>query len=184
MPGGINPPLHYNDQMDYPSRKHNRLLLENYDGKRFYFVTFCTQDRKPVFGDAPLVEAIRSVLIESCDVEHFILYAYCFMPDHLHVEVVGSQDSANLQRLVRTFKGRAATEARKLGIRALWQKGFYDHVLRERHGPDCVAHYIFQNPVRKGLVQNWIEWPYSGSEVFAWKELPKSTMFFEPPWKV
>jgi len=170
--------------VEYPSRKHNRLPLENYAGKRFSFVTICTDGRKAVFRAPALVQALRDVLVQSCVEENFILYAYCFMPDHVHLEVLGSQDAANPQSLIRKFKGRGATEARKFGIRSLWQKGFYDHVVRKRHGPDSVAQYIFQNPVRRGLVKDWMEWPFSGSEVFNWRELPVPAEPFQPPWKM
>jgi hypothetical protein len=51
---------------------------------------------------------------------------------------------------------------------SLWQKGFYDHVLRSGESTDGAAWYVFMNPVRAGLVKRAQDWPYSGSFVFRW----------------
>ncbi len=62
-----------------------------------------------------------------------------------------------------TAKGAATAEARRLGVSNLWQKGFYDHILRSGKAIDEAAWYIFLNPVRAGLAKTIEEWPYSGS---------------------
>jgi hypothetical protein len=105
------------------------------------------------------------------------------MPDHAHLELFGMDDAANLQAGIRACKGRSAAALRRLGVRNLWQKGFYDHILRSGDNPDSVACYIFRNPVRKGLVGRWKDWPYSGSNVLNWKELPEPDEEFVAPWK-
>ena len=166
-----------------PRRKPNRLPAGRYRGKQFFFVTICVQERKPVFSDARLVAQLSQVLTESCMKCGFGLYAYCFMPDHVHIEVVGLQDAANLQELVRAFKGVAARVARDFRVRNLWQKGFYDHILRSSDAQDDVAWYIFSNPVRAGLIVDWSEWPYSGSSLLKWKQLREPMTSYIPSWK-
>jgi hypothetical protein len=47
-----------------------------------------------------------------------------------------------------------------------------------------VAWYIFNNPVRKGLVMDLRHWPHSGSSMFDWKRLAAPVQPFLPPWKV
>jgi hypothetical protein len=42
-----------------------------------------------------------------------------------------------------------------------------------------VAAYIFENPVRAGLVHHPHDWPFSGSFVLDWKTLALPV----PPWK-
>jgi hypothetical protein len=44
-----------------------------------------------------------------------------------------------------------------------WQKDFYDHVIKEKANIKTQAHYILDNPVRKGIVGDWRDYPYSGS---------------------
>jgi len=48
----------------------------------------------------------------------------------------------------------------------LWQPSFYDHVLRNDEDLPAVARYILNNPVRKGLVDHYTEYVFSGSLVF------------------
>jgi len=47
-----------------------------------------------------------------------------------------------------------------------WQRGFYDHVLRREE--DILVHlrYIAENPVRRGLVDDWRDYGFTGSDVF------------------
>jgi len=44
----------------------------------------------------------------------------------------------------------------------LWQRYFYDHVLRNEEDLKNVALYVLENPVRKGMVENWQDYPYCG----------------------
>ncbi len=49
----------------------------------------------------------------------------------------------------------------KLGVR--WRKDYYDHVIRTREDIASQVRYILDNPVRKGLVSSWQEYPFKGS---------------------
>ncbi len=112
-----------------------------------------------------------------------MLNAFCFMPDHIHLVLLGVSDHSDLIALLRDFKGTSASRARVQGFVALWQKGFYDHVLRSGEALDAVAWYIFNNPVRAGLAKEMGEWPFSGSWMFDWKKLTAPVREFAPPWK-
>ena len=106
------------------------------------------------------------------------------MPDHVHLELVGLSLVSDLIVLVGNFKGQATAKARKLGVYELWQKGFYDHILRVGEKEDTVAWYIFNNPVRKQLVKHPRQWPHSGSWTFDWKKAVAPLEEFVPPWKI
>jgi REP element-mobilizing transposase RayT len=88
------------------------------------------------------------------------------MPDHLHLIVTGEDNSSDLPGMVQAFKSLAAGAVRKIGMFDLWQKGYYDHVLRTGESMDSAARYVFMNPVRAGLVGRAEEWEFSGSFVF------------------
>jgi hypothetical protein len=53
----------------------------------------------------------------------------------------------------------------------LWQKGYYEHVLREEEDSREVAFYIIANPVRARLVQSPDEYAFSGSDSWSIREL-------------
>jgi putative transposase len=163
-------------------RKRNRLPRQSYVGRHWYFITICTEGRRPDLSNGPLVANLLDCLKQKCRVQRFGVYAYCFMPDHLHLELVGLSDSSSLGALLKGFKGGATSLGRSDGIRNLWEKGFYDHVLREGEEENAVAWYIFNNPVRKGLVKDPRDWPYSGSWMFDWKKAVTPPDPFVPPW--
>ncbi len=48
----------------------------------------------------------------------------------------------------------------------LWEANYYEHVLRNDEATRAVARYIVQNPVRKGIVEDYSKYPYSGSFEF------------------
>jgi len=55
--------------------------------------------------------------------------AYCFMPDHLHLLLEGKEED-NLIRIMKMFKQISAYRYRQTSGEPLWQKGYYDHILR------------------------------------------------------
>jgi len=46
--------------------------------------------------------------------------------------------------------------------RPLWQRGFFDHLLRSEESYGQKWNYVRENPVRAGLAQNPEDWPYAG----------------------
>ena len=164
-------------------RAPNRLDASSYLGFREYFLTLCTDGRQKLFASPALVDALLATLRETCSDHHFAISAYCFMPDHLHLLAQAESKTCDLPAFVKSFKGRAAVAARRLGIRNLWQKGYCDHVVRDSESAGEIAWYIFLNPVRAGLASTVWEWPHSGSFVFDWKRLPIPAKTYIPPWK-
>ena len=89
------------------------------------------------------------------------------MPDHVHLLLEGAQES-DLPRFIQDFKQRTAFEYRRTLGQFLWQKSYYDHILRKEEDVRDVARYIIGNPVRAGLVATAKDYPYIGS--FEWAE--------------
>jgi putative transposase len=91
----------------------------------------------------------------------FTLYAYCFMPDHLHVLVAGDEWS-DLRRFVQHFKQMSGYYCKRATGQMLWQPSYWDHILRFEEALADVAEYIWANPVRARLAKSWREYPFSG----------------------
>ena len=51
------------------------------------------------------------------------------------------------------------------GTSPIWQRGFFDHVLRNDESYEDKWNYVRENPVRAGLVTKADDWPYSGEIV-------------------
>ena len=60
---------------------------------------------------------------------------------------------------------------RRRNATCLWQRGYFEHVLRDDEDTIGVARYIIENPVRAGLVTNPLDYPYLGSFTTTAREL-------------
>lgn len=87
---------------------------------------------------------------------------FCFMPDHLHVMLMGLSGRAEPKRAMDSFKLESGIWISKNRPAFHWQRGYYDHVVRRSHDWRRQAAYIFSNPVRAGLVVDPFDYPYSG----------------------
>ncbi|MGB7728104.1 MAG: transposase [Candidatus Acidiferrum sp.] len=150
------------------NHRRHRLARPAYLGYGTYFLTICVSNRKPLFTQSRLAGVILSSMEKAFRNSNFLIEAYCFMPDHCHILAAALSESSDLARAVRAFKGVPAPSARELGIRNLWQRGYYDHILRADESVNSVAAYIFGNPVRAGLVEDPHDWPFSGSFHLDW----------------
>lgn len=164
-------------------RKNIRLCSENYFGQRTYFITICCEKRHRFFADsarcARLIEHLRAISTN----QYFLVHAYCVMPDHFHVLVEGQNAGSNLLEFVRLLKQRTSFEEKKNSGTQLWQRYFYDHILRPKNSADVIAWYIWLNPVRKGLCAEPEDYPFSGSFTLEWKRRVRPAESWAPPWK-
>lgn len=152
--------------MERRHRKPHRLAVENYRGKKVYFVTIATANRKPVFVSDKMVADHLKVLASVSQKWAFDLMAYCYMPDHLHLLAAGTAQTSDLTSLIRDYKQATGYQYKQQSGYPLWQKSFYDHILRRDEGIFAVARYILYNPVRKQMVERPADHPYSGSLVY------------------
>jgi putative transposase len=86
------------------------------------------------------------------------------MPDHLHLPVEGAEGS-DLAQLIKTFKQASSFDHKQRTGRPLWQRSYYDHVLRSPDELQPALEYVLGNPVRAGLVDEPEAYPFSGGEM-------------------
>lgn len=143
------------------ARRSLRLPGFHYRGGAGYFVTLCCRRRQPVLGAVrngqmertPLGQLIedRWAMIPTRDPE-IQLDEFILMPDHLHgILEFGESARLSLPRVMAWFKGTGLVEARRRGLwgdQGLWQRGYYDHVIRGIRDRDRIRAYIRSNPIR------------------------------------
>jgi putative transposase len=105
------------------------------------------------------------------------------MPDHLHFLSEGLETTGDLLHFVKCLKIKSSRFYSRPVGRALWQKGFYEHVLRADDPLESVAWYIWMNPVRKGIVERPSEYAYSGSFSGLTMPVDWQKLDWRPPWK-
>ena len=136
----------------------------SYSGQEAYFITTCTLDRRKVFIEDGFYRICRDELIAQSTAFGFSTDAYVFMPDHVHWICEAQHDHAPLKRFVSMFKQRTGfVWSQRTGAR-LWQKGYWERVLRMNDNTLSIARYIIENPVRARLVRDTREYPYHGSQ--------------------
>ncbi len=153
--------MNENTQRPTWRRKRNRLHREVYDDHGVFAVTIATWRRRPVFTDADEVAHSLSMLEETARAMKFRLLAYCFMPDHLHILVEGS----HLPKFIKAFKQASSFDHKRRVGYLLWQRSYYDHVLRKAEDLPSSVEYILANPVRAALVDNIADYPHLGGEL-------------------
>jgi REP element-mobilizing transposase RayT len=126
-------------------------------------LTIIVDGRQRIFETPILANACIDLLREQSEHDEISVLAYCLMPDHLHL-LVRVDGVINVIRFVQAFKSISARIAHQLGHEGhLWQRSFHDRLLRETDEELESAKYILANPVRSGLVETWLEYPFSGS---------------------
>ncbi len=89
---------------------------------------------------------------------------YVIIPDHIHLFITGADDF-NLGVWVRGLK-RVEAAAVSGGRGGLWQRGFFDHLIRSSESYSEKWNYVRDNPVRAGLTSHAEEWANQGEIVW------------------
>jgi REP element-mobilizing transposase RayT len=156
-----------------PQRKRTHLADFTYAGTDdVYFVTICAQGKRPYFNDPQCAQMVADEMTYRAHTAREVtVFAQCIMPDHLHVVLrIHAGYGKTLQNWIAAFKRHTArTAALTWGIKPLWQANFYEHIVRKEESLNTIAEYIVNNPVRKGMVREWREYPFSMIDYEAFK---------------
>jgi putative transposase len=148
-----------------------RLRGFDYTGGHRYFLTLCTQRRLRVFITSKAVDLVLVQLLRSARDERIAVFAYCFMPDHLHLLVEGTDPASELTEFVRIFKQRSSFHWKSAFGSELWQRSYFEHVLRSHESSIDAARYVLANPLRAGMVSSVEDYPFLGSLTMSVREL-------------
>ena len=101
------------------------------------------------------IAALVASAFEFFDESRYRLFAWCVMPNHVHV-VLQPLPGHELPQILHSWKSYTAKEINKLlGIKgALWEVEYYDHLIRNERDFKAQIEYVLANPSKAGL-QNW-----------------------------
>ena len=125
-----------------------------------FFVTFCTYERRKLLASNPVHAAFVGFAEQAYWVHKIAVGRYVVMPDHVHLFVRGPDDF-QLGPWVGMLKQALAKHTALAGTSPIWQRGFFDHVLRKDESYGDKWNYVRENPVRAGFVNDPDEWRYS-----------------------
>ncbi len=129
-----------------------------------FFITTNTYGRREILAD----DRTASILIEewkSASARHgWYVGQYTIMPDHVHFFCSAGGHGRSLSEFMKSWKEWTSKRIkRECGIEgSIWQREFFDHLIRNEASYAQKKDYVFNNPVRAGLVKNADEWKWKG----------------------
>jgi len=144
-----------------------------------YFITIVTQDRRPLFADDANVELFRVTMHRAKEYHPFIMRAFVFLHDHIHL-LIFVAETTNISKLLQSIQRNFTRNYKKAHninkpIR-LWQRGFWDHVIRDERDFANHLHYIHYNPVKHGYVNEPEAYTHTSFHEYAKRG------WYEPNW--
>jgi len=164
-----------------------RLQGYNYASVGSYFITICTQGRECLFGkitDGQMQmnkfgNIVRSECLKTSTIRPNIeLDKFVVMPNHIHgiivmnnsrrgtacpaptLECFGKPVSGSIPTIIRSFKSAIMKQINTLcNIRnlSIWQRGYYDHIIRDDIDLNRIRAYIQNNSLMWGRDENNLE---------------------------
>ncbi len=141
--------------MEKPVRKQNRLKHFDYSQSGAYFITVCTQDRKQILSkivgdDAHIVPLPYGQITEKYIQNVPEIEKYIIMPDHIHMIIrldsgsmwASTPTKNRVAGIIRSIKTLTTKEIGK----PIFQRSYYDHVIRNQQDYDEIYTYIENNP--------------------------------------
>lgn len=166
---GLRPAPAADGRYSGPQRKPLRFPGYDYSYPGAYFVTVCTQNRKCLFGrivNGAMQLNDLGAIVDACwrgltqHYSHIDLDSFVVMPNHIHgiiilaeqrVPVRSNEVRSALPEIVRAFKSFSAREINHLrgtSRVAIWQRGYYEHIIRKEDSLNRIREYIETNPLR------------------------------------
>ncbi len=158
------PPYHKmrNARHSLPIRRSLRLQGYDYCSSGAYFVTICTVEKRPLFGTVRdgLVQLNEvGQIADSCwqAIEHIrggiTLESYIVMPNHVHGILLFHSEGAagSLGAIIGQYKSVVTKRSRLLPSPSsshIWQRNYYDHIIRSATSLEKIRQYIVENPAR------------------------------------
>ena len=166
-----------NNQTDQakPFRKNIRLKGYNYALIGAYFITICCHEKQHLFGSVHDGEMhlnsygmiVREEWLRTQSLrKNIVLDAFVVMPNHFHAIIIIQDDKIDsgiesskegapqyaptVGDIMKGFKQAVTMCIRAKGFDGMvWQRGYYDHIIRNVHDYNATVDYIQNNP------QNW-----------------------------
>jgi len=165
-------------------------------------LTFSTYQRYPFFKSERCCQWLAEALDVARQRQNFLLWAYVFMPDHIHLIIYPTSEQHDMGRILETIKRPVGVKAinyvaksspawlprltRQRGScteRLFWQSGGgYDRNITSPKTLLRMIDYLHENPVRKNLILNCVDWRWSSASPYCGGASPLLIDPIPPEW--
>ena len=152
--------------MQFTGRKQMRLKNYDYNQGGMYYLTICSKNKQCIFSRIPVIHSPRpelskyGLLIEKTldwlDKNNglYTIDCYIIMPNHLHIILsvnIGDGEAGETSppwALIPKFVSSLKRHTNKMSKADLWQRGYYDHIIRNHEDYLARRQYIESNPAK------------------------------------
>ena len=146
-------------------RKNIRLKHYDYSLEGCYFITLCTKNRECLLSNIRIHndknyelvltktgEIINMYINKIKDIYlNIIIDEFIIMPNHIHmILTIKKKENNSISKVIQQFKGMVTKELKY----SIWQKLFYEHIIRNEKEHLAIKQYIIDNPY------NWVNDKY------------------------
>ena len=138
-------------------------------GTWFFTVALLERHNNPLLTQH--IDLLRQAVARTRADHPFIIHGWVVLPDHLHCVIELPEGDTDFPLRWRLIKARFShgipdtqwrnASRQKRGERAIWQRRFWEHLIRDQVDFNAHMDYVHINPVKHGLVETVAEWPYS-----------------------
>ncbi len=161
--------------VEMPSR-----LTRYQQSRHVHYVTFTCYHRRPKLLSRKAKEVFEQTLERVRRWYDFYISAYVVMPEHVHL-LVSEPERGELSVALQMLKQIVSRKLKRSGtLEPFWQQRYYDFNVWSKRKFQEKRWYIHRNPVRRGLVQNPEDWPWSSYR--HWLSGVEGTVEIESQW--
>ncbi|KUK46340.1 MAG: Uncharacterized protein XD73_0783 [Anaerolinea thermophila] len=141
----------------------------------YIFITVVTKNRFPYFNNLENIQLYFTTLEKVKIIHKFDLYAYVLMPDHFHWILKMENENRNFSQVIHCFKRNYTLNYKSAfsitNPTSLWQKRFWDHIIRDETDMKRHLDYIHWNPVKHGASNDPNGYKFSSFHDFVSQDL-------------
>jgi putative transposase len=117
------------------------------------------------------IDTLRDAVRHVRSAHPFTIHSRVVLPDHMHCVISLPEGDADFALRMRLIKGEfskslpsgewRSTARMRRGERGIWQRRYWEHLIRDESDFSAHMDYVHINPVKHGLVDRVADWPYS-----------------------
>ena len=142
---------------NYFVRKNPRLKDYDYSLGGYYFITICTKDKSHYFGEIlnekmklTTIGEIPNKNIETLEKTYKTIKIdkYVLMPNHIHmILIIDKETNLSVSNIIKKYKEWVTKQIGE----SIWQKSYYDHIIRNEKDYYRIWKYIDENELKWSL---------------------------------
>jgi putative transposase len=134
------------------------------------FVTVCVDKRRSLLANPEIVELLLDCWSKA---NRWLVGRWMVMPDHLHLFCApASFPSTPLKLWMQFWRNESTRRWPHPAEKPIWQRDFFDRQLRSGESYHQKWLYLWENPIKEGLIKRPEDWPYQGElNILPWHDV-------------